>query len=137
MRNKHFLKIGAFLALFFLAGAAPGWCGCAVQDWIDRQASSEIYYQKAGGMFLRGLHKILDAPVEIGYYTYDETKNNFKYGAGIIKGLGKGALWAVDDVLRGTWDVVTALFPDYHGEPGTHNIWNIIKGDTATAEATA
>ncbi len=120
--------------MFLLVGAAPGWCGaCPLQTWANEKAASDVYYVKAGGMFVRGLHKFIEAPVEIGYYTYDESKNNFKYGAGIIKGLGKGTLWALDDVLRGTWDIVTALFPDYHGEPGTHSIFDIMKGEAKTA----
>ena len=122
------LKIVAIAALFFMAGAAPGWCACAVEDWVNKQANSDVYYVKVGGMFLRGLHRIIEFPVEIGYHTYDGTKNHLGYGEGILKGLGTGLLWGVDDILRGAWDIVTALFPDYHGEPGTHSLSDELSG---------
>ena len=129
MRKKRILKIAAIAALFFLASATPGWCICtAVEDWVNGKASSDVYYVKARGMFLRGIHRIIESPIEIGYHTYDGAKNHLGYGEGVLKGLGTGLLWTVDGLLRGTWDIVTALFPDYHGEPGTHDLSAEIHG---------
>ena len=132
MRKSGILKIGAIAALFFLVGAAPGWCGCVVQDWVNKQADSDVYYVKAGGMLLRGLHRIIESPIEIGYHTYDGAKNHLGYGEGILTGLGTGALWTLDSVLRGAWDIVTALFPNYHGEPGTHDLIAELQGGAST-----
>jgi len=116
-------RIGVLVALFLVVGAIPAWCICgAVDSWIDDQADSENYAVKAGGMLLRGLHRIIESPVEIGYHTYDGAKNNLEYGVGVLKGLGTGVLWTADGALRGAWDIITALFPDYHGEPGTHDL---------------
>ena len=129
MRKKEMLKIGAIAALFFLVGVAPGWSICGpVDDWVNKTASSDVYYTKTGGMFLRGVHRIIESPVEIGYYTYDGAKNHLGYGEGILKGLGTGTLWAADDIIRGAWDIMTALFPNYHGEPGTHDLGKVMHG---------
>ena len=127
-------KIGGLVVLFLLIASNTGWC---TGDWVSEQAASDVYYVKAGGMFLRGLQKIVTAPAELGYHTYTESKNNFQYGAGILKGLGTGALWTADGVLRGAWDIVTALFPDYHGEPGTHDISAELRGETTEATTTS
>ena len=128
MRKSGILKIGAIAALFFLVGAAPGWSFCTGETWLNGKSNSEVYPVKVGGMFLRGLHRIIEFPVEIGYHTYDGSKNHLGYGEGILKGLGTGLLWGVDGVLRGVWDIVTALFPDYHGEPGTHSLDSELHG---------
>ena len=129
MRKMGILKIGALAALFFLVGAAPGWCFCgAAEEWVNKQAGSDVYYVKAGGMLLRGVHRIIESPIEIGYHTYDGAKNHLGYGEGIIKGLGTGLLWTADGVLRGAWDIITALFPGYHGELGTHDLGKELHG---------
>lgn len=123
-------KISIFLALLMVLGTGSAW---AVIEWVDEQAQSDVYHVKAGGMFLRGLNRIVESPVELACHTYKGATEELGYGEGILKGLGLGAVWMVDDILRGAWDVVTALFPDYHGEPGTHEqeCW----GQGATAES--
>ena len=127
-------KIGILLALFMIVGSIPGWCLCSTADkWVDDQANSNIYYVKVGGMLLRGVKRIIESPVEIGYYTYDGAKNHLGYGEGVLSGLGKGIGWFADDVLRGAWDIVTAVFPNYHGEPGTHDLGAVIHGGAAKA----
>jgi len=130
-------KIGILVALFLIIGAAPGWSVCGpVDSWIDETAGSEVYYAKAGGMLLRGLHRIIESPIEIGYHTYDSTKNDLGYGEGILKGLGSGVLWMADGAIRGVWDLITALIPDYHGEVGTHDLGAELRGEGGgTAEA--
>jgi hypothetical protein len=116
-------RISILLALLLVMGATPGWSVCATVDrWVDDQAKSEVYPVKVGGMFLRGIHRMIESPVEIGYHTYDGAVNRTEYGVGALKGLGTGVLWMADSVLRGAWDIITALFPDYHGEPGTHDL---------------
>lgn len=110
-------KLGIFLALLLILGAGSAW---AVIDWVDGQANSDVYYTKAGGMLLRGLDRIVESPVELACHTYKGATEDLGYGEGILKGLGLGALWTVDGVLRGAWDIITFAFPDYHGEPGTH-----------------
>ena len=138
MRKTGIFKIGALAALFFLVGTAPGWCLVSGEDdWLNKQANSQEYWIKAGGMLLRGLDRIVESPIEIGYHTYDGAKNHLGHGEGVIKGLGTGLLWTVDGLLRGTWDVVTALFPDYHGEPGAHNLTAELHGGSSTVAATA
>ena len=123
-------RIGFLAALFLIIGANTGWSICgAVDNWIDEKATSENYWVKSGGMFLRGLHRLVESPVEVGYHTYDESKNNFQYGAGVIKGLGTGFLWMADGAIRSGWDIITALFPDYHGEPGEHDLSAELKGE--------
>ena len=123
-------KIGILVALFLIIGAIPGWCICGpVDKWIGETAASEVYYVKAGGMLLRGLHRIIESPVEVGYHTYDGAKNNLGYGEGVLKGLGTGVLWMGDSIIRGAWDVITALIPDYHGEPGEHDLGKEIHGE--------
>lgn len=131
-------KIAIGVALLLVVGATPGWSICAkVDNWLDETANSNVYYAKAGGMFLRGIHRIIESPVEIGYHTYDESKNHLEYGAGVFKGLGTGVLWMADGVLRGAWDIITALFPDYHGEPGTHDLGAEIRGEGVAAPVVA
>lgn len=131
-------RIGVLLALLLAIGATPGWSVCGpVDQWIDDTVASDVYYVKAGGMFLRGLHRIIESPIEIGYHTYDGAKNNLGYGEGVLKGLGTGVLWMADGVLRGAWDIITALFPDYHGEPGTHDLGAELHGEGAAPAATA
>lgn len=114
-------KIGILVALLLLASTGTGWAICGPVDrWIDETAASEVYYVKAGGMLLRGLHRVIESPVELACHTYKGATEELGYGEGILKGLGKGTLWMVDDILRGAWDIVTFAFPDYHGEPGEH-----------------
>lgn len=114
-------KIGVLLALLLLAGASPGWAICGpVDDWISEQATSDVYYVKAGGMLLRGLHRIIESPVEVACHTYKGATEELGYGEGVLKGLGTGFLWMTDSILRGAWDIVTFAFPGYHGETGTH-----------------
>ena len=123
-------KIGILVALFLMIGASPGWssvCG-AMDNWLKDQAGSNVYYVKAGGMLLRGLDRIVESPIEIGYHTYDGAKNHLGYGEGILTGLGTGVLWMADSAIRGAWDIVTAVFPNYHGEPGTHDLGTEIHG---------
>lgn len=127
-------KIGVFVALFLMIGAIPGWCVCGGDAWLNDQANSENYAVKAGGMLLRGLHGVVEAPVEIGYHTYDGAVNKTEYGVGVLRGLGTGLLWTFDGAIRGAWDIVTFAFPDYHGEPGTHDLAAEIRGGGA-AEA--
>ncbi len=114
-------KIGLLLALFLIVGAVPGWSICGVVDeWVSEQAGSDVYYVKAGGMLLRGLHRIIESPVEVACHTYKGATEELGYGEGVLKGLGTGVLWMTDSILRGAWDIVTFAFPGYHGEPGTH-----------------
>ena len=130
-------KIALFLALFLVFGVSQGWAVCGVDDWVNGKANSENYWVKTGGMFLRGLHRIVESPIELGYYTYKGTKDELGYGEGVLKGLGRGVGWMADDIVRGAWDVITAVFPDYHGEPGIHNLGDILHGKAeATATAT-
>jgi len=129
-------KIGLFAVLFLVVGMSSAWAICGpVDSWIDDQAASEVYYVKAGGMLLRGVHRIIESPVELACHTYKGVTEELGYGEGVLKGLGKGTLWMVDDILRGAWDIITALFPDYHGEPGEHEqeCWGGGGGETATA----
>ncbi len=126
-------KIGVLLALLLAMGATPGWSVCGpVDSWIDEQAGSDNYFVKTGGMFLRGLHRIIESPVEVGYHTYDGAKNHFGYGEGVLTGLGMGFLWTADGAVRGGWDIITALFPNYHGEPGTHDLGAELRGEDTT-----
>ena len=130
-------RIGVVLALLLMIGSTPGWSVCGpVDQWIDDTAGSDVYYVKAGGMFLRGIHRIIESPIEVGYHVYDSAQNELGYGEGILKGFGKGLLWMVDDLLRGGWDIITALFPDYHGEPGTHDLGAELRGEAATGTTT-
>lgn len=131
-------KTAVLLALFLVLGAAPGWSVCAVVDnWIDDQANSDIYYVKAGGMLLRGVHRIIESPVEIGYHTYKGATDELGYGEGVLKGLGTGVLWMLDSVVRGAWDIITFAFPDYHGEPGDHDLDDELYGGGGGEEETA
>jgi hypothetical protein len=114
-------KIAVFVALFLILGSVPGWSICGpVDTWIDEQAASENYAAKAGGMLLRGMHRIIESPVELACHTYNGATDELEYGVGILKGLGYGTLWMIDSILRGGWDILTFAFPDYHGEAGTH-----------------
>ena len=111
-------KIWSLVALFLIIGATSSWAVCGqVEGW----ATSENYWTKSGGMLLRGVERIVESPVELACETYKGSqKENLKYGGGIVKGLGMGVAWMLDDVVRGGWDVLTFAFPDYHGEVGTH-----------------
>lgn len=127
-------KVAWLVALFLVIGLTPGWSICGpVDNWVDDQANSEVYYIKAGGMLLRGIHRIVESPVEIGYHTYKSTKDELGYGEGVLKGLGTGLLWTLDGAIRGAWDIVTFAFPDYHGEVGTHDLSAEIGGSGAEA----
>ena len=128
-------KIALFLALLIVVGAQPGWSICGpVDSWIDEQSASDVYYVKAGGMLLRGLHRIIESPVELACSTYKGSTQELGYGEGVLKVLGGGFLWMLDDIIRGAWDIVTFAFPGYHGEPGNHeqNCW----GSGASASTT-
>lgn len=131
-------KIGMLLAVFLVIGASPGWSICGpVDSWIDEQAASENYGIKAGGMLLRGFHRIIESPVELACHTYKGATEELEYGVGILKGLGYGTLWMVDSMLRGAWDIITFAFPDYHGEPGEHKqeCWGADAGGGTTTTA--
>lgn len=111
-------KIGILAALFLTLGAGSGWAVCtSVNNW----ATSENYWVKSGGMLLRGVERIVESPVQIACETYKGSQSeNLKYGGGVVKGLGMGFAWMLDDIVRGAWDVITFAFPDYHGEAGAH-----------------
>ncbi len=130
-------KIGCLVALFLLIGASSGWSAMSssLDGWLNDQAKSDNYGIKAYGMILRGLDRIVESPVELACHTYKGVTEELGYGEGILKGLGMGTLWMVDDLLRGAWDVVTFAFPGYHGEPGEHHqkCW----GSGAGAETSA
>ena len=134
-------KIGCLVALFLLIGASSGWSSLSssMGDWLEDQAKSDNYGIKAYGMILRGLDRIVESPVEIACHTYKgATGENLQYGVGVLKGLGMGTLWMVDDILRGAWDVITFAFPDYHGEPGSNQqtCWGGGGAGTTTAATT-
>lgn len=113
-------KIGVIVALFLAVAAVPGWTMCPADQWLEDTANSGSYPVKAGGMILRGVHRIIESPVEIACHTYKGATEELEYGLGIFKGLGMGLLWTLDSAVRGAWDIVTFAFPDYHGEPGKH-----------------
>lgn len=115
-------KVAAFAALFLMIGGATGWSLCgAVDDWVNKQATSTQYPVKAGGMLLRGIHNIVESPVEIFYHPYDELKSRPEKGVGFFKGLGLGVWGTVDKIGYGSWDLLTALVPDYNGETSAHH----------------
>jgi len=121
MTKMGLFKIGIGAALLFLVGVTPAWAICGpVDEWIDTQAASEVYPVKAGGMLLRGVHRIIESPVELACHVYKGSTEELQYGVGVLKGFGYGLLWTLDSILRGAWDIVTFAFPDYHGEPGGH-----------------
>lgn len=116
-------KIAMLTLVLMMASAIPAWAICGpVDHWIDEQAASKTYPVKVGGMILRGLHRIIESPLELVYHTYDGSVNHLENGVGILKGLGSGFAWTLDSIVRGGWDVLTALFPDYYGETGTHEL---------------
>lgn len=122
-------KISVLVVLFLMVGTSPAWSVCGpVDTWVDEQAGSDVYYVKAGGMILRGIHRVIESPVEIGYHTYKGATDELGYGEGILKGLGAGVLWMLDGVVRGAWDIMTFAFPDYNGEPGEHDLGAEIRG---------
>ena len=123
-------KIGVLVALFLIIGVSPGWSLCcgSFGTWVNDQASSKSYPVKVGGMFLRGVTRIATSPGELFYHIYDGSVHHTENGVGVLKGIGSGLLWTVDSALRGGWDIVTALFPDYNGEPGTHDLGAEIGG---------
>lgn len=126
-------KIGLMVVLFLIIGAIPGWSICGpVDEWIETQASSDNYGIKTGGMLLRGVHRIVESPVELACHVYKGSTEDLRYGVGVLKGFGNGLLWMTDSILRGAWDIVTFAFPDYHGEPGTHKqeCWGKDAGST-------
>ena len=130
-------KMGMLVALFLIIGATSAWAVCApqVEDW----AKSENYWAKSGGMLLRGIERIVESPVQIACETYKgSTGENLKYGGGIVKGLGLGVAWMLDDIVRGAWDIITFAFPDYHGEPGEHkqDCWGGNAGGSGTTTTT-
>ncbi len=115
-------KISLFVILLFVLGVGPGWGAvCPIETKVGEWADSSNYPVKIGGMFLRGIHSVVKSPIEIFYHPYDELKHRPQYGLGFFKGLGIGAVWMFDHVLRGVWDVATAPIPDYNGEPGDHD----------------
>ncbi len=113
-------KVALLMALLLVVGALPGWSVCMFDNWIDKQATSTNYGTKAGGMLLRGIHGIVESPVELFYHPYDELKNRPENGIGFFKGLGLGAWGMVDKIGHGAWDILTALVPNYNGETSTH-----------------
>ena len=132
-------KIGCLVALFLLIGTSSGWSATisSWDTWLNDQANSDNYGIKTYGMFLRGLDRIVESPVELACHTYKGATEELGYGEGILKGLGMGTLWMVDNILRGGWDVITFAFPSYHGEPGEHKqeCWGSGAGTETAATA--
>ena len=114
-------KILLVVVLTFIFGQAPVWAICPIENKVEGWADSTSYFAKMGGMWLRGIHSVVEAPGEIFYHPYDELRNRPQYGLGFFKGLGIGVFWALDRVARGVWDVATAQIPDYNGEPSDHD----------------
>ncbi len=113
-------KTALFAALLLVVGSIPSWATCPTDKWVDEKANSSSYPVKVGGMILRGLHRIVESPGELVYHTYQGIKTP-EHGVGVLKGLGMGTAWMADGIVRGGWDILSALIPDYHGEPGTHH----------------
>ena len=127
-------KVGLFVVLFLVMGMSSAWAGCMLASWAEEKANSEVYYVKAGGMLVRGLDRIVGSPVELACHTYKGVTEDIGYGEGILKGLGLGTLWMVDDILRGAWDIITFAIPDYHGEADPHQqeCWGAGAGEAKT-----
>jgi len=109
-----------FIFVFILNASTEGASASSFKDWTDEKAASEKYAEKVGGMMLRGLSESVTSPIEILYHTVDGTVNHFEYGFGFLEGLGTGMIWGINQGMRGLWDLIFAVVPDYNGEPGAH-----------------
>ena len=114
-------KIAAMLVILLFVAAVPaGWSmcqNCPMKDWLNTKADSTSYGEKAGGMLLRGVYRVVTSPAELIFHTYDGVANHTQYGLGLLTGLGTGAVYTVDSIVRGAWDIVTSPIPDFHGAP--------------------
>lgn len=127
-------KVAVFLVLLLVVGVTPGWSICGpIKDWVDEKAASDNYGAKSLGMLLRGIHGVVEVPLEITHHLIDGTLNEKPYVIGTLKGLGTGAAHAVETAMIGAWDVITALCPRYKGLPREHEHELFKFGGGATA----
>lgn len=115
-------KICLLALLIVLFASVKSWAFFAAMDKkIGDEVNSQDYSRKTGGMLLRGATGIAGSPYELFYHGFDCSMEGTPWGLGFWKGIGIGLYWTGDKLCRSAWDVLSAPWPGYRGEPGTHN----------------
>lgn len=113
-------KIAVVFAFLFLVGTISAWAICGLDPWIEGKVKSDSYSEKLVGLFVDGVHRIVESPYEIVYHPYDEVKNQHKYVTGLFSGLGKGLWYFGQDIVVAVVNIVSAPVPGTHGYLPAH-----------------
>ncbi|MBI1978038.1 MAG: hypothetical protein HYS55_04735 [Candidatus Omnitrophica bacterium] len=127
-------KIAVALAVFMLFGTVTAWAQCCpFSNWIKKQAESDSYPEKFVGLLADGVHRVVQAPIEVLYHPYDEIVNQDQRAIGFFTGLGKGILWGAHHIIVGAVNIISAPVPGAKGYLAPHSHVKPCESESTTA----